>query len=138
MIFHNRKTFFIILSVIVFVVLFFSNPQSISTQFVDINNLGGVISSAGNLQLAAEGDINNISTTKNNLASITGNNLNLDAGGSITNTAAELKATGDISLHATRKIDFNTLAQLLADEALAKHFAWVSKQKEQKDSPDWL
>ena len=38
MIFHNRKTFFIILSVIVFVVLFFSNPQSISTQFVDINH----------------------------------------------------------------------------------------------------
>ena len=34
--------------------------------------------------------------------------------------------------------DFNTLEQLLADETLAKHFAWVSKQKEQKDSPDWL
>ena len=34
--------------------------------------------------------------------------------------------------------DFNTLEQLLADEALAKHFAWVSKQKEQKDSPNWL
>ena len=34
--------------------------------------------------------------------------------------------------------DFNTLEQLVADEALAKHFAWVSKQKEQQDSPNWL
>ncbi len=36
--FHNRKTFYIILSAIVFVVLFFSNPQFISTQFVDIRH----------------------------------------------------------------------------------------------------
>ena len=38
MIFHNRKTFFIILSVIAFIVLFFSNPQSMSMQYVDINH----------------------------------------------------------------------------------------------------
>ena len=38
MIFHNRKTFFIILSAIVFIVLFFSNPQSMSMQSVDINH----------------------------------------------------------------------------------------------------
>jgi len=38
MIFHNRKTFFIILSVIVFIILFFSNPQSMSMQYVDINH----------------------------------------------------------------------------------------------------
>ena len=38
MIFHNRKTFFIILSAIVFIVLFFSNRQSMSMQSVDINH----------------------------------------------------------------------------------------------------
>ena len=38
MIFHNRKTFFIVLSAIVFIVLFFSNPQSMSMQSVDINH----------------------------------------------------------------------------------------------------
>ena len=38
MIFQNRKTFFIILYVIVFIVLFFSNAQSMSMPYVDINH----------------------------------------------------------------------------------------------------
>ncbi|MGC6490295.1 MAG: ammonium transporter [Flavobacteriales bacterium] len=38
MLFHNRKTFFIILTLIVLIVLFFSNPQSVSEQFVGINH----------------------------------------------------------------------------------------------------
>ncbi len=38
MIFHNRKAFFILLSIIVFVVLFFSNPQSVSMQSGGINH----------------------------------------------------------------------------------------------------
>ena len=38
MIFHNRKTFFILLSLTILIVLFFSNPQSNSTQLVSINH----------------------------------------------------------------------------------------------------
>ncbi len=39
MIFHNRKTFSITLSTIFLIILFFSNPQSISMQSVDINHV---------------------------------------------------------------------------------------------------
>ena len=38
MIFHNRKTFFIVLTSIIMVVLFFSEPQSDSVQYVGINH----------------------------------------------------------------------------------------------------
>ena len=38
MLFHNRKTFFIILSLVVLIVTFFSNQQSNSEQLGDINH----------------------------------------------------------------------------------------------------
>ena len=33
--------------------------------------------------------------------------------------------------------DFNSLASLVADPVLQKHFQWASKQKGRADSPDW-
>ena len=38
MLFHNRKTFFIILALVVLIVMFFPNQQSHSEQLTDINN----------------------------------------------------------------------------------------------------
>ena len=38
MFFHNRRTFFIILSLVMLVLLFFSNHQTSPTQLVDINS----------------------------------------------------------------------------------------------------